>query len=597
MAALPEIDLASPLQFVINAAAGSSDAQAKREVVEAALRAGGRRGDLLFCSPAELAGVAHQAAAKAIATRTAVVAVGGDGTLNTVAQAAHAAGCAMGVVPQGTFNYFARTHGIPADPTEAVRLLLRAAPAPVQVAGINDRVFLVNASLGLYPDLLEDREAYKARFGRSRWVAFVAACATLLRAQRRLRLHIETGGTVRDVQTLTLFVGNNRLQLQQFGAEPDDTLAGTPRRRQHGRAGAAAHRNAVDDRPDAAWRHGQAGRGRGRGALRVRAPGGAAHAAAGPQRGEGGLRRRGDDDARAARLPRARQAAVPADATARRCRHRRPVQRRRGSALSVLLQISDTHFGTEQGAVVEALGALAHQQRPDVVVLSGDITQRARPAQFRAARAFVDRLGAPVLAVPGNHDIPLFDLWARLRSPYGRYSAAFGTDLEPVHRSAELLVVCVNTTRPWRHKDGEVSALQIDRVARLVEHADPAQLRVVVVHQPIAVTRAEDEPNRLRGHAAALQRWAEAGADLVMGGHIHLPYVMPLQGLARPLWVVQAGTAVSSRVRDGVPNSVNLLRWGADAAPGCCRIEQWDYKADDRAFRLAKVSEVRPDRT
>lgn len=113
----------------------------------------------------------------------------------------------------------------------------------------------------------------------------------------------------------------------------------------------------------------------------------------------------------------------------------------------------------------------------------------------------------------------------------------------------------------------------------------------------MAVTRAEDEPNRLRGHAAALQPWAEAGADLVIGGHIHLPYVMPLQGLSRPLWVVQAGTAVSSRVRDGMPNSVNLLRWGADAAPGCCRIEQWDYKADDRAFRLAKVSEVRPDRT
>jgi diacylglycerol kinase family enzyme len=92
----------------------------------------------------------------------------------------------------------------------------------------NDRVFLVNASLGVYPELLQDREAYKARFGRSRWVAFVAGCATLLRAQRRLRLHIETGSTVRDVQTLTLFVGNNRLQLQQFGAEPEDTLAGTP---------------------------------------------------------------------------------------------------------------------------------------------------------------------------------------------------------------------------------------------------------------------------------------------------------------------------------------------------------------------------------
>ena len=228
MATGPEIDHASPLQFVINAAAGSSDAESKRDVIEATLKAGGRRGDLLFSSPAELVRVAQEAATKAIALRTAVVAVGGDGTLNTVAAAAHATGCAMGVVPQGTFNYFARTHGIPADPTEAVKLLLRSAPGPVQVAGINDRVFLVNASLGLYPELLEDREAYKARFGRSRGVAFVAACATLLRAQRRLRLHIEMGGKVRDVQTLTLFVGNNRLQLQQFGAEPEDTVAGTP---------------------------------------------------------------------------------------------------------------------------------------------------------------------------------------------------------------------------------------------------------------------------------------------------------------------------------------------------------------------------------
>ena len=223
-----QLDPAASLQFVINAAAGSSDADSKRELIKSVLQAERRGGELRFCAPAELARVARESAQRAWSTRTAVVAVGGDGTLNTVAQAAHATGCAMGVVPQGTFNYFARTHGIPADPAEAVRLLLRAVPAAVQVAGINDRVFLVNASLGLYPDLLEDREAFKARFGRSRWVAFVAACATLLRAQRRLRLHIEMGGTVRDVQALTLFIGNNRLQLQQFGAEPEDTLAGTP---------------------------------------------------------------------------------------------------------------------------------------------------------------------------------------------------------------------------------------------------------------------------------------------------------------------------------------------------------------------------------
>ena len=264
--------------------------------------------------------------------------------------------------------------------------------------------------------------------------------------------------------------------------------------------------------------------------------------------------------------------------------------------MSTVLQISDPHFGTEQAPVVEALVALARQQRPDLVVLSGDITQRARPAQFAAARAFVDRLGLPAVVIPGNHDIPLFDLWTRATRPYARFSAAFGTDLEPVHRSADLLVVCVNTTRAWRHKDGEVSPLQVDRVAQLLADAQPGQLRIVVVHQPVAVTRDEDKPNLLRGHALAVPRWAAAGADLVMGGHIHLPYVQALPGFARPLWAVQAGTALSSRVRDGIPNSVNLLRWGGGAPAGCCTIERWDFSARNLAFAHAKRTEIRPVR-
>ena len=226
--AVPTLDPAAALLFVINSAAGALDVDAKRAMILAGLAKRARTGELLICAPAELLHVATEAAAAAVARGTAVVAVGGDGSLNTVAQAAHAAGCPMGVIPCGTFNYFARTHGIPTDPAAAMQLLLDSRPMPVQVAAINDQVFLVNASLGVYPELLQDREAYKARFGRSRWVAFMAAWATLLRAQRRLQLHIEMGATVRDVQTLTLFVGNNRLQLEQFGAEPKDTLAGTP---------------------------------------------------------------------------------------------------------------------------------------------------------------------------------------------------------------------------------------------------------------------------------------------------------------------------------------------------------------------------------
>ncbi len=272
------------------------------------------------------------------------------------------------------------------------------------------------------------------------------------------------------------------------------------------------------------------------------------------------------------------------------------------------MQISDTHFGTEQPQVVEALVALAGQQQPDLVVLSGDITQRARPVEFRAAKAFVGRLGVPVLAIPGNHDIALFDLWARLTRPYARYATAFGTELEPVHASPDWLVVGVNTTRAWRHKNGEVSTAQIDRVAELLRTASPAQLRVVVVHQPMAVTEARDQHNLLRGHGDALQAWSAAGADVLMGGHIHLPYTLGLEGYKRRMWVVQAGTAVSSRTRPGVPNSVNILRWSKASTeqsqlskgphrlgPTCC-IERWDYAQDARAFMCANVTVVQPER-
>jgi 3',5'-cyclic AMP phosphodiesterase CpdA len=277
--------------------------------------------------------------------------------------------------------------------------------------------------------------------------------------------------------------------------------------------------------------------------------------------------------------------------------------------MCVVLHLSDTHFGTERPQVVEAVVTLAKQQRPDIVVLSGDITQRARPAQFRAAKDFVDRLGAPVLVIPGNHDIALFDLWSRLTRPYARYANAFGPDPEPVAVTPELLIVGVNTTRARRHKHGEVSAAQIARVACLLAAAKPEQLRVVVVHQPLAVPEAGEASNLLRGHASAASAWAQAGADLVLGGHIHLPYTLLLHGLARRMWVVQAGTAVSTRTRSGVPNSVNLLRWGVTAAvpdaatssrlaPGnCCLIERWDFSEHEQAFARSDVTAVQPERS
>jgi 3',5'-cyclic AMP phosphodiesterase CpdA len=255
--------------------------------------------------------------------------------------------------------------------------------------------------------------------------------------------------------------------------------------------------------------------------------------------------------------------------------------------MTLLLQISDPHFGTEQPQVVDALLRLANTHRPDLVVMSGDITQRARRAQFSAARAFVDKFGTtPFVIVPGNHDIPLYNIFARAMHPYANYRRVFGHDLEPVFESDALLVIGVNTTRPYRHKDGEVSVQQAERVARLLERATPGQLRVIVTHQPVLAARANDVHNLLHGREHAVQRWAQAGGDLILGGHIHLPYVLPLHAaykdLPRRMWAVQAGTSLSSRVRGAVPNSVNLIEYDNASVGGERRavIARWDFNAE-----------------
>jgi 3',5'-cyclic AMP phosphodiesterase CpdA len=257
--------------------------------------------------------------------------------------------------------------------------------------------------------------------------------------------------------------------------------------------------------------------------------------------------------------------------------------------MTLLLQISDPHFGTERPAVVEALLRLAARERPDLAVLSGDITQRARRSQFAAARAFVDRLGAtPSLVIPGNHDIPLFNVFARVLHPYANHRRVFGADLEPQFESRELLVIGVNTARQSRHTDGEVSAEQIERVARRLERATPLQLRIVVTHHPVASVTADDTRNLLHGHEHAIRRWAQAGVDMIVGGHIHLPYVLPLADrmpIARPVWAVQAGTALSTRVRAQIANSVNLIRY--DASLRDVRkaiVARYDYDEHSDAF-------------
>jgi 3',5'-cyclic AMP phosphodiesterase CpdA len=254
------------------------------------------------------------------------------------------------------------------------------------------------------------------------------------------------------------------------------------------------------------------------------------------------------------------------------------------SDISVLLHVSDPHFGTEDPRAVEALLALAEQERPDAVLASGDITQRARPHEFDAAQRFFSRLCARhTLIVPGNHDMPLWDLPRRLLAPFAGFRRVFGDELEPRLAAPFIWVAGLVSARRWRHKDGALSASQVERTAQWLAGAPPDALKVVVAHHPLAALRWREEDDVLSGADAALSRWADAGVDLVLGGHTHSPYVLPVAGGPgrHTVWVAQAGSAVSRRLHAGGTHSVNLLRRGA---AGIWRLEQWDLQREAGLF-------------
>lgn len=211
-------NFAPPLFFVINGGSGRHDSDAARQAIESSMRTALRKHHIFFIEDVgSLKATVQEAVDAAKEQGGAVVAVGGDGTINAVATAALASGCLFGAIPQGTFNYFGRTHGIPEDIKAALEDLLRGEPSPVQVGLVNDRIFLVNASVGLYPELLEDREDFKQRYGRSRVIALWSALVTAFGQHRYLDMALEQSGKRVHLRTTTLFIGNNWLQLEQLG--------------------------------------------------------------------------------------------------------------------------------------------------------------------------------------------------------------------------------------------------------------------------------------------------------------------------------------------------------------------------------------------
>ncbi|MXW00008.1 MAG: metallophosphoesterase [Holophagales bacterium] len=261
-----------------------------------------------------------------------------------------------------------------------------------------------------------------------------------------------------------------------------------------------------------------------------------------------------------------------------------------------LLHLSDIHFGPPYyrpaAAGVEALVA---ERRPDLVVVSGDLTQRARPEQFRQARRFLLGLGLPFLAVPGNHDVPMYRVWERLLDRYGAYRRHFSPDLEPSFRDAELEVVGFNTAFNLTIEDGRFTPRQLARVGERFHRGGSTEsdgrVRIAVVHHPLAALPELMGWRTARRSGEALRAFAAAGVDLVLAGHVHVAAVGTAPDCGRRLWLVHSGTSTSRRGRgtEQGRNTCNLITLDTESVGRSATVEQMLWSEQDERFEVEAV--------
>jgi 3',5'-cyclic AMP phosphodiesterase CpdA len=228
-----------------------------------------------------------------------------------------------------------------------------------------------------------------------------------------------------------------------------------------------------------------------------------------------------------------------------------------------IVHLSDIHCGRVNRLVIPPLIATIARIAPDVVAVSGDLTQRARPREFREARALLDLLPTPQIVVPGNHDVPLYNVAARVLHPLRRYLRHVTDDLRPFYADDEIAVLGVNTARALMIKDGRINNTQLSWMSERFRACGPRVVKVVVRHHPFDLPDGHDERDLVRHARAAMEALAACGADLFLAGHLHVSHTS--QSATRysiaghSALVVQAGTAASVRGR-GEENAFNALR-------------------------------------
>ena len=231
--------------------------------------------------------------------------------------------------------------------------------------------------------------------------------------------------------------------------------------------------------------------------------------------------------------------------------------------MRTLVHLSDLHFGRVDPELLDPLRELVHRVAPNVVVVSGDLTQRAKSEEFEAARTWLDTLPDPQIIVPGNHDISLYNVFRRFVLPLDRYKRYITDDLTPVHVDDEIAVLGLNTARSLTFKDGRVNREQVAKIRATLSTLPQDITRVVVTHHPFDLPGGAEESDLVDRAGMAMEVFADLGVDLLMAGHLHLSHAGNTQARYKiseyAALVVQAGTATSTRAR-GEVNSFNVIR-------------------------------------